>query len=48
MKVKFYASSTSCGMMGLDNNNMIEGVKGIVGATTFLADAKEAKINFFI
>jgi len=48
MKVKFYACSTSCGIMGLDSNNMIDGVEGIVGATTFLADAKEAKINLFI
>jgi len=48
MKVKFYACSTSCGMMGLDKENMVDGVEGIVGAVSFLADAKEAKINLFI
>ena len=48
MNVKFYACSTSCGIMGLDKDNMIEGVEDIVGATSFLADAKEAKINLFI
>ena len=48
MKVKFYACSTSCGIMGLDKDNMIEGVEDIVGATSFLGEAKEAKINLFI
>ena len=48
MKVKFYACSTSCGLMGLEKENMIDGVEGIVGATTFLGLAKEAKINLFI
>ena len=48
MKVKFYACSTSCGMMGLDKDNMIEGVEDIVGAASFLGEAKDAKINLFI
>lgn len=48
MKVKFYACSTSCGIMGLEKENMIEGVEGVVGATSFLVEAKEAKINLFI
>jgi len=48
MKVKFYACSTSCGMMGLDKNNMIDGVEDIVGATLFLSEAKDAKVNLFI
>lgn len=46
--VKFYACSTSCGIMGLERDNMIEGVTDVVGATTFLKDAQEAKVNLFI
>lgn len=48
MNVKFYACSTSCGIMGLDKENMVDGVEGIVGAASFLAGAKDAKINLFI
>lgn len=46
--VKFYACSTSCGAMGLNADNMIDGVEGIVGAATFLKEAQEASINLFI
>ncbi len=45
--VKVIACSTSCGIMGMELGNMIEGVE-VAGATTFLAEAKEAKINLFI
>ena len=48
MNVKFYACSTSCGILGLNDSNMIEGVDDVVWATTFLGDAKDAKINLFI
>ena len=48
MKVKFYACSTSCGIMGQDNDNMIDGVEDVVGATSFLGMAKDSKINLFI
>jgi peroxiredoxin family protein len=48
MNVKFYACSTSCGIMGLDNDNMIDGVEGVVGAAAFLGMAKDAKVNLFI
>lgn len=48
LKVKFYACSTSCGMMGLDKDNMVEGVEDVVGAASFLSEAKNAKINLFI
>ena len=46
-KVKLIACSTSCGIMGVDPENLIEGVD-IAGATTFLAEAKNSKINLFI
>jgi peroxiredoxin family protein len=46
--VKLYACSTSCGIMGIDRDNMIEGVTDIVGAASFLREAQQAKINLFI
>lgn len=48
MKVKFFACSTSCSVMGLEKDNMVPEVEGIVGAVSFLKEAKEAKINLFI
>jgi peroxiredoxin family protein len=47
-KVKFYACSTSCSVMGVERDNMIDEVDSIVGATTFLQEAQQAKINLFI
>lgn len=46
--VVFYACSTSCGIMGLEKDNMIEGVNDTVGAAAFLQEAQHAKINLFI
>lgn len=46
--VRFYACSTSCGIMGLEKENMIEGVDGIMGAAAFLKEAQESKVNLFI
>ncbi|MFA5859697.1 MAG: DsrE/DsrF/DrsH-like family protein [Elusimicrobiota bacterium] len=46
--VKFYACSTSCGIMGVGKDNMIPGVDDMVGAAAFLEKAKAAKINLFI
>jgi peroxiredoxin family protein len=48
LKVKFYPCSMSCGMMGVSRDNMIDGVEDMVGATTFLKFANEAKVNLFI
>ncbi|MFQ3674982.1 MAG: DsrE/DsrF/DrsH-like family protein [Endomicrobiia bacterium] len=47
-KVKFYACSTSCSVMGIEKENMIDEVTDIVGAATFLSEARDAKINLFI
>ena len=47
-KVKFFACSTSCSVMGIEKENMIDEVNDIVGAATFLSEAKDAKINLFI
>ena len=46
--VKIYACSTSCGIMGIEKENMIDGVDGVLGAAAFLAEAQKAKINLFI
>jgi len=48
LKVKFYACSTSCGIMGIDRDNMIDEVDGVIGAAAFIAEARESKINLFI
>ncbi len=47
LKVKLLACSTSCGIMGVEPENMIEGVE-VAGAATFLGEAQNAKINLFI
>jgi peroxiredoxin family protein len=47
-RVKFYPCSTSCGIMGVSKENMIDGAEDVVGAATFLKLASEAKINLFI
>ncbi len=46
--VKFYACSTSCSILGIKKEELIDEVSEIVGATTFLTEAKEAKISLFI
>ena len=48
LNVKFYACSTSCNVMGIEKDNLVDGVTDVVGAATFLKEAKEAKINLFI
>ena len=48
LNVRFYACSTSCGIMGLEKENMIEGVTDVVGAAAFLREAQQAEINLFI
>ena len=47
-KVRLLACSTSCAVMDIAREDMIDEVSDIVGATTFLAEAKDAKINLFI
>jgi len=46
--VKIYACSTSCGIMGVDTSNMIDGVDGQMGAAAFLGEAQKSKINLFV
>lgn len=46
--VKFYACSTSCGVMGIDKDSLIEETEDVVGAAFFLNEAKDSKISLFI
>jgi peroxiredoxin family protein len=38
--VKFYACSTSCSILGIDKDQLIDEVQEIVGAATFISEAK--------
>jgi len=48
LKVKYIACTTSCGVLGLSKGNLIDDVSEFAGAMTYLAEAKESKINLFI
>ncbi len=46
--VKFVACSTSMEIMGVSKQDLIPEVDSIAGVATYLATAKESKINLFI
>lgn len=46
--VKFIACTTSMGMMGISKEAFIPEVDSFAGVATYLADAKESKVNLFI
>jgi peroxiredoxin family protein len=46
--VKFIACTTSMGIMGLTKDDFITGVDSFAGVATYLADAREGKVNLFI
>lgn len=48
LNVKYIACTTSCGMMGISRENLIDSVDEFAGASTYLAIAKDSKINLFI
>ncbi|MDO8735108.1 MAG: DsrE/DsrF/DrsH-like family protein [Elusimicrobiota bacterium] len=48
LNVKYIACTTSCGVMGLTKENFINDVNEFAGASTYLAEAKDSKINLFI
>jgi len=48
LKVKYIACTTSCGVLGLTKENLSEDVDEFAGAATYLAEAKDSKINLFI
>ena len=46
--VKFIACTTSMGIMGISKEAFIPEVDSFAGAATYLAEAKEGKVNLFI
>jgi peroxiredoxin family protein len=46
--VKFIACTTSMGIMGITKDDFITGVDSFAGVATYLADAREGKVNLFI
>ena len=48
LKVKYIACTTSCGVMGLGREQLADTVDDFTGAATYLAIARESKINLFI
>jgi len=48
MGVKFIACTTSMGIMGISKEAFIPGVDSFAGVATYLAEAKEGKVNLFI
>jgi len=48
MGVKFIACTTSMGMMGISKEAFIPEVDSFAGVATYLAEAKEGKVNLFV
>lgn len=48
MGVKFVACTTSMGIMGISKEAFIPQVDSFAGVATYLAEAKEGKVNLFI
>ncbi len=46
--VKFIACTTSCNVMGLDREALVDEVDEMAGAATYLGEAKESNINLFV
>ena len=48
MGVKFIACTTTLGMMGITKETLIPEVDRFAGVATYLAEARESKVNLFI
>ena len=48
LKVKYIACTTSCGVMGLSREQLVDTVDDFTGAAAYLAIARDSKINLFI
>ncbi|MBN1621725.1 MAG: DsrE/DsrF/DrsH-like family protein [Endomicrobiales bacterium] len=48
LNVKYIACTTSCGVMGLNKENLIEDVDEFAGAMTYIEEARKSKVNLFI
>jgi len=47
-RLKVYACSTTMGLLGIKDEDLIEYVDDVVGAASFLNKAKDSDINLFI
>ena len=48
MGVKLYPCSTTCGIMGMSQEDFRSEVEDMVGAAFFLGEARESKVSLFI
>lgn len=48
LKIKYIACTTSCGVLGLGKEHLVDQVAEFAGAATYLAEARESSINLFI
>lgn len=48
LNIKYIACTTSCGVLGLSKENLINDVDEFAGASTYLAEAVNSKVNLFI
>ena len=48
LNIKYIACTTSCGVLGLGKEDLVSDVNEFAGAATYLAEAKDSKINLFI
>ena len=46
--VKYIACSTSLGIMGITREDLIPEVDSVAGVATYLAEAREGKVNLFV
>ncbi|MEO0189849.1 MAG: DsrE/DsrF/DrsH-like family protein, partial [candidate division WOR-3 bacterium] len=46
--VNLYACEMSMNVMGLKREELIDGLKGVVGVATYLENASKAQITLFI
>jgi peroxiredoxin family protein len=46
--VKYIACTTSMGIMGITREALIPEVDTLAGVATYLAEAKESKVNLFV
>lgn len=48
LNVKYIACTTSCGVLGISKEDFVNDVDEFAGASTYLSEAKNSKINLFI
>ena len=48
LNIKYIACTTSCSVLGLTKDDLISDVSEYAGAASYLAEAKDSKINLFI